>query len=528
MSTIGIDVGGTNTDAVLIENSEVAASVKTTTTEDVTSGIVHALAALVEKVPGIAETVDAVMIGTTHFTNAVVERKHLSRVAAVRIGLPASSSLPPFVDWPEDLAALVRGEVFPIEGGHEYDGRLIVPFDERGMRNAARRIRESGLRSVAVASVFSPLAPDCEEKAREILVEECPEIDVTLSKDVGRIGLLGRENATLLNAAIIELARRTTRAFALSLKKSGIEAPLYLTQNDGTVARAGIAEKFPVFSFASGPTNSMRGAAFLSGLEDALVVDVGGTTTDVGCLRSGFPREANNVVEVGGVRTLFRMPDLLSIGLGGGSLVEQRGGRIIRVGPRSVGYRLTEKALVFDGDTLTATDVAVALGLADLGDRRRVQVDRATLESARTTMASMLEEAVDRMKTDAAPEPLIAVGGGAFLVPETMAGISEVVHVKHQGVANAVGAAIAQVSGEVDQVFSGVGREEAIGRATALAREKAVAGGASAESLRVVEVEDLPLAYLPGDALRVRVRVVGEAAAPGGRHPPRAERSAGA
>jgi N-methylhydantoinase A/oxoprolinase/acetone carboxylase beta subunit len=127
-------------------------------------------------------------------------------------------------------------------------------------------------------------------------------------------------------------------------------------------------------------------------------------------------------------------------------------------------------------------------------------------------MASMLEEAVDRMKTDAAPEPLIAVGGGAFLVPETMAGISEVVHVKYQGVANAVGAAIAQVSGEMDQVFSGIGREEAIGRATALAREKAVSGGASVESLRVVEVEDLPLAYLPGDALRVRVRVVGDAA----------------
>jgi len=508
VSTIGIDVGGTNTDAVLIEDNKVAASAKTTTTEDVTSGIVHALAALVANVAGLADTVDAVMIGTTHFTNAVVERKHLSRVAAIRIGLPASSSLPPFVDWPEDLVSLVRGEVFPIEGGHEYDGRPIVPFDERGMRDAARRIRESGLRSVAVASVFSPLKSDCEERAREILEEECEAIDVTLSKDVGRLGLLGRENATLLNAAIIELARRTTRAFVEALKKSGIEAPLYLTQNDGTVLRGEIAEKFPVFGFASGPTNSMRGAAFLSGLEDALVVDVGGTTSDVGCLKSGFPREANNVVEVGGVRTLFRMPDLLSIGLGGGSLVEQG-----RVGPRSVGYRLTEKALVFGGDTLTATDVAVGLGLTDLGDRSRLKrLDARTLETARATMASMLEEAVDRMKTDAAPEPLVAVGGGAFLVPQTMSGISEVVHVKHQGVANAVGAAIAQVSGEVDQVFSGVGREEAIGRATALAREKAVAGGASAGSLRVVEVEDLPLAYLPGDALRVRVRVVGDAA----------------
>jgi N-methylhydantoinase A/oxoprolinase/acetone carboxylase beta subunit len=432
-------------------------------------------------------------------------------VAAVRIGAPASSSLPPFVDWPEDLAGLVRGEVFSIEGGHEYDGRPIVPFDELGMRDAARRIRESGLGSIAVASVFSPLKPDCEERAREILAQECEGVDVTLSRDIGRIGLLGRENATLLNAAIIGLARKTMGAFVAALKKSGIQAPLYLTQNDGTVVRAEIAERFPVYSFASGPTNSMRGAAFLSGLEDALVVDVGGTTSDVGCLKSGFPREANNVVEVGGVRTLFRMPDLLSIGLGGGSLVEGEGGAM-RVGPRSVGYRLAEEALVFGGDTLTATDVAVGLGLADLGDSGRLKrIDRSVLETARATMASMLEEAVDRMKTDAAPEPLIAVGGGAFLVPATMSGISEVVHVAHQGVANAVGAAIAQVSGEVDQVFSGVGREDAIRKATELAREKAVLGGASADSLRVVEAEDLPLAYLPGDALRVRVRVVGDA-----------------
>ena len=82
------------------------------------------------------------------------------------------------------------------------------------------------------------------------------------------------------------------------------------------------AARFPVHCFASGPTNSLRGAAFLSGLEDAMVVDVGGTTSDVGCLRHGFPREANNNVEVGGVRTAFRMPDLLSIGLGGGTLVD--------------------------------------------------------------------------------------------------------------------------------------------------------------------------------------------------------------
>jgi N-methylhydantoinase A/oxoprolinase/acetone carboxylase beta subunit len=504
---VGIDVGGTNTDAVLLDGDAVVHAVKTPTTADVTRGITTALRELLA-VARPAGPVDAVMIGTTHFTNAVVQRRDLTRVAAVRIGLPASASLPPFVDWPADLAALVRGEVVMLEGGHEYDGRPIVPFDERGMRDAARRIRAAGLTSVAIASVFSPLNAECETRAAAILREECPGVAVTLSHELGRIGLLERENATLLNAALIELARHTTRAFIDALAASGLTAPLYLTQNDGTVMLAATAAAFPVYSFASGPTNSMRGAAFLSGLGDAIVIDVGGTTTDVGSLRRGFPREANNVVEIGGVRTLFRMPDLLSLGLGGGSLVADDGRR---VGPRSVGFRLVEESRVFGGSTLTATDIAVAAGLVDLGERGRVADLPADV--VKTTMArihAMIDEGVDRMKTDAREEPLIAVGGGCFLVPERLPGVSEVVHVHHQAVANAVGAAIAQVSGEVDQIFQNLAREAAIGEARRVAEQRAVAGGAAAGSLEVVEVEDLPLAYLPGNSLRVRVRVVGD------------------
>jgi N-methylhydantoinase A/oxoprolinase/acetone carboxylase beta subunit len=522
---IGIDVGGTNTDAVLLDGEHVVAAVKTPTTADVTSGVTRALAELMRMQPergsnrppteyggraDSATTISAVMIGTTHFTNAVVQRRGLTRVAAVRIGLPASASLPPFVDWPEDLAELVRGEVVMLEGGHEYDGRPIVPLDTAGVRAAARRIREAGLTSVGIASIFSPLNPACEDEAAAILSEECPDVAVTRSHQLGRIGLLERENATLLNAALVGLARRTTRAFTDALAASGIRAPIYLTQNDGTVMLASVAEAFPVYSFASGPTNSMRGAAFLSKLTDALVVDVGGTTTDIGSLRHGFPREANNVVEIGGVRTLFRMPDLLSLGLGGGSLVRHAP---LAVGPVSVGYQLTERSRVFGGDELTATDVAVAGGLADLGDKERVASLPAAL--VRDTLArihAMIEEGVDRMKTDAREEPLIAVGGGCFLVPERLPGVSEVVHVRHQAVANAVGAAIAQVSGEVDQIFQNLTREAAIAEARRVAEERAIAGGAEAVTLQVVEVEDLPLAYLPGNSLRVRVRVVGDVA----------------
>ena len=138
MRRIGIDVGGTNTDAVLLENGRVVHAVKTPTTEDVMAGILTALAELAGH-PDVARgAIDGVVIGTTHFVNAVVQRRDLAQVAAVRIGLPASASLPPFCDWPEDLAQCVRGEVFMLEGGHDYDGRPIVPFDETGMRKSVR------------------------------------------------------------------------------------------------------------------------------------------------------------------------------------------------------------------------------------------------------------------------------------------------------------------------------------------------------------------------------------------------------
>lgn len=511
MKRIGIDVGGTNTDAVLIVDEKVVHSVKRPTTADVTSGILDALKALRAE-PAVAVKVDAVVIGTTHFINAVVQRRHVQKIGAIRIGMPASASLPPFCDWPTDLASLVNGEIFMLEGGHDYDGRPFMPLDVAGLKNAARKIKDAGLRSVAVCSSFSPLDPTCEATAREILADICPDVAVTLSHDLGRIGLLERENAALLNASLHDLAVTTVAAFRKAIADSGIDAPLFLTQNDGTVMQAEIATAFPVMSFASGATNSMRGAAHLSGLDDAMVVDVGGTTSDIGQLRHGFPREANAVVEVGGVRTLFRMPDLLSIGLGGGSHVDEDP---VRVGPLSVGYRLTSDALVFGGSRLTATDIAVAAGLIDIGDRSRVaNLPKRLIEAALRDAWRKLEEDIDRMKTEAGDVPLLAVGGGAFLVPDRLPGISEIVRVPHGDCANAVGAAIAQVSGEADQVFRDLSREDAIAAARDIAADRAVQAGAARDSLKTVDVEDMPIAYLPGNALRVRVRVAGAIADP--------------
>ena len=411
MRRIGIDVGGTNTDAVIIENGFVLKAVKTPTSKDITGGVTEALSRLRAE-PADQGDVDGVMIGTTHFVNAVVQRRQLTPVGALRIGEPVSATLPPFCDWPPDLAEIVRGGVWSVAGGHEYDGREIMPFDEEAVLRASQTMCERGLDAVSISGIFSPLDPSHEQRAGEIMAREMPEARITLSSDLGRIGLLERENAALLNATLSVLAQQTIDAFENAVRDSGLNAPLFITQNDGTVVEASAAVRFPIYSFASGPTNSMRGAAYLSGLDEAMVVDVGGTTTDVGQLKQGFPRESNSVVPIGGVRTLFRMPKLLSFGLGGGSHVSLDP---VKVGPLSVGYQLVRDSLVFGGDQLTATDVAVASGLLELGDVERATSVHADMrQKILTECQRMLEETIDQEKTEA--------GNGIAVAAQLMCG----------------------------------------------------------------------------------------------------------
>lgn len=507
---IGIDVGGTNTDAVLMDGSTVLASIKTPTTPDVSDGITTALQSLIADSGQDVGNLDAVMIGTTHFTNAVIERKRLQPTACIRLGLPATVCLPPMVDWPDDLRDVMGNHYYLAHGGHEFDGREISPFDPDEIRQHAASIAEKGITAIAISSVFSPVNASFEEQAAEIVKEVIPDANITLSSTIGRIGLLERENAAIMNACLRELADHTVGGFKRALADMKITAPFYISQNDGTLMNADFAAEYPVLTFASGPTNSMRGAAFLSGLQDAIVIDVGGTTTDVGVLQKGFPRVAGLAVDIGGVRTNFRMPDTLSIGLGGGSLVENDP---IKVGPQSVGYELTSKAKVFGGDTLTTTDICVAAGHVEIGDADQVaNLDSAMVSQVEETMAEMVNVAVDRMKTSAAEVPVIVVGGGSILIQRPVVGASEVMKPEHFAVANAIGAAIAQIGGETDRIFSlaEMSRDDALEQAKQEAIDKAVAAGALADTVEIIDVEEVPLAYLPGNATRIAVKAVGD------------------
>jgi N-methylhydantoinase A/oxoprolinase/acetone carboxylase beta subunit len=510
---IGIDVGGTNTDCVVMDGDAVAAATKSTTTADVSSGIVVALDEIQRIRPFAPNEIEAVMIGTTHFVNAFVEGRRLVTTAALRLGLPATASLPPLVDWPDRLITAIQGRVYMAHGGNEFDGRVISDLEPDELRRHAADMAAHGVQAVAVSSVFSPVSNEFELRAAQILAEELgPDVAISLSSEIGRIGLLGRENATIANAALSELADHVVSGLTSSLEKHGITAPLYLSQNDGTLMDSGYARRYPILTFSSGPTNSMRGAAALSDLVDCAVVDVGGTTTDVGVISGGFPREANAEVDIAGVRTNFRMPDVLSAGIGGGSLIRETDGAVL-VGPQSVGHRLTEEALVFGGRTVTATDIAVAAGRLDLGDRQAAAgIPSSLVQRAIEKIASDVADMVERMRTSADPLPVVTVGGGSVLLPDALPGMTKSHRPENYAVANAIGAAIAQIGGEVDQVFAieAGRRDSVVDEARQLAVDRAVAAGADPESVRIVELDEVPLPYLPGNATRVRCKAVGD------------------
>ena len=508
--SIGVDVGGTNTDAVIIRGRDVLAEFKQPTSSDVLSGVVGAIRAVLQRSGIDVNLIDAVMIGTTHFTNAVVEAKHLARTAAIRLAGSATRAIPPMLDWPERLREKVDGGSYILGGGYEFDGRPISPLDEGEVRRVALKLRDEGIATAAVTSVFGPVNPSGEERAAQLLAEEHPDASVSLSTQIGRLGLIERENATILNASLRPLADKIVSAFQQAIADLGIDAPMYLSQNDGTLMGSEQTSHYPVSTFASGPTNSMRGAGTLSGLTDCAVIDIGGTTTDIGILRGGFPREAPISIDIGGVRTNFRMPDLVSVGIGGGSIVRTKDR--VAVGPDSVGFELTSRALVFGGDVLTATDIAVAAGLAEIGDPGLVShLDARVVDEVMAVMKASIEETLDVMKTTPDPIPVVLVGGGSILVDDNIRGASSVTRPSHAGVANAIGAALSQVGAQVDRVVAleGTTREEALSAITDEARARCLDAGAKAETIRVVDVDEVPLAYLPSNAVRVTLRVVG-------------------
>lgn len=519
---IGVDVGGTNTDAVLVtQDNKIVAKTKQNTTLDVSTGIKNAIGEVLKLHPVDVHTIKHVMLGTTHCTNALVERKELNRVGALRLALPATKAIPTMADFPMDLKELLGKHFYLVHGGYEYDGRVLHALDETEIKSYLTQMKGE-VDSLAITGVFSKINNEQElqvaEWAKEILGDT---IKISCSHQVGGLGILERENAAIINAALKNVADKMVEAFKVTVAELGISAKLFIGQNDGTLMHLDQAKAFPVLTISSGPTNSIRGAGALSGIENGVVIDVGGTTSDGGMLVNYFPRESTQAAQIGGVLTNFRMPDVVAVGIGGGTIVRFSDG-VCSLGPDSVGYRLLTEGLAFGGTTLTLSDVMLCEGEVSIPNAMAVSELKKSIETTtglayldvvkrvKANIKDRIEDLVDKLKTDADNIPVIACGGGAFLLPKAIEGASKVLFPEHREVANAFGASIAQVSEEAEIVINTLQQKEtdAMEQLIAKTRDRLIHNGASPDSVKIITKESIPLAYLP-NAVKLKVKLCG-------------------
>lgn len=505
---IGIDIGGTHTDMVLVDEAQqIIKAFKTATTSPLELGVKTGLEMLFQDGAVDKAAVSGIFVGTTHATNAIVEQKDLYRVGVIRIAGHRPTSLRPCYAWPKSLVTSIFAGCETIGGGFECDSRVITPFCPKEAKDAVRRLVAAGAESLAVVGVFSPISPQhellCAEAAREVAGDSFP---LSLSYRIGSIGFIERENAAILNAALKKPMEQGFRNLESIRDAVGLTCPLYITQNDGSLINLDEAIANPLLTVSSGPTNSFIGASKLAGVSDAVIVDVGGTTTDIGVIRNGYPRRSMHNATIGGVSLNFRMPDVMVVGLGGGSYLTPTAAGQYAVGPESCGKKLMLEAQAFGGNTLTLSDAAFLLDYLDLpnGNKRHVKLNVGDAQEIMTHIFDKVQNGISVMKGKMMGLPVVYVGGGAPIASQRTAGVPY-----HYSVANAFGAALAEISGTVDTIVSLQDREQVLGGIKEQACAAAVAKGAHSGHVRIVDVQVIPYHYIPGQLARVVVTASG-------------------
>ena len=331
---LGIDTGGTYTDAVVIEDGtdKVLATAKALTTRpDLSRGIAGAIDAVMVEAQVAASDVGMVSLSTTLATNALVEGQG-GRVALIFIGFEEAE-----LERDGLRDALAGDPVVRLAGGHGHAGEEIAPFDADGLRSALKGLG-TDITGYAVAARFATRNPAHELAALE-LIRATTGKPVTCSHELSS-GLGGPKRAltAVLNARLIGMIDGLITACEKHLDAHGIAARLMVVRGDGALVSADLAREKPIETILSGPAASIAGAAWLTGVDTALVSDIGGTTTDVCLLRDGRPAIDPEGARVGPFRTMVEAVAMRTTGLGGDSEVHVEEGlnRGLRLGPRRV------------------------------------------------------------------------------------------------------------------------------------------------------------------------------------------------
>lgn len=330
---LGFDTGGTYTDAVLYSPARgiVASAKALTTRHDLSIGISGAARAVLEMAGANPADIGLVSMSTTLATNALVEGQG-GRVALVGIGFAEGDLSRGGLD-----EALGRDPLVLIAGGHNAHGSE-TPLDLAALEKALTDIGPT-VTGVAIAALFAVRNPAHEIAARD-LVRKMTGLPVTVSHELSsKLGGPKRALTTLLNARLVGLIGRLIAATEGFLKEVRISAPLMVVRGDGALVSAAFAAERPIETILSGPAASLVGARFLTGLDNAFVSDIGGTTTDIAILDKGQPRIDEDGATVGGFNTMVEAVAMRTHGLGGDSEVMLEEGGLephLILGPRRI------------------------------------------------------------------------------------------------------------------------------------------------------------------------------------------------
>ncbi len=541
---IGLDVGGTHTDVVLLGTEGLIKEVKVTTDP---SNLFNSVLSGLEKITeGIEpENIHRIVLSTTLTTNAIVQKKF------PEVGMIVSGG--PGLD-PELFRS--NRHYYPVSGSIDHRGREIEPVDSKEIKKIAKRFKKEKIRLVGVVCKFSVRNPDHELKIYEILKDSFEKIFLG-HRISGNLNFPRRIATTFLNAAVYPIHKEFYEAVQKSLEKKGLVLPIRILKADGGNMNFNSSIDFPGQTILSGPAASVMGSvAFSSEDEDTLIMDIGGTTTDMSILINRVPLLDPIGISLGSYKTLIRSLDTLSIGVGGDSAVKIKNGKL-QVGPQRLG-----PALAFGGPVPTPTDALFVLkemnngdreksvnGLRELAKELRLSVEDTASMIFEFTCRKILSEAekmINRINAKpvytvhelqegykVTPKKILVLGGPAPCFARYFEKISDYKAraVPKWTVANAIGAALARTTCEVIffadtqrkiaiapaenfliNIKENFDSSDAVKNAFDLLRQKALQRGSDSDHLEMEVLENMQFNmvrgfYTAGKNIRVKVQV---------------------
>ncbi len=541
---VGLDVGGTHTDVVVLQGREIVSKVKSLTDEKdllqtVCFGVFDAIRGL------DSQAIQRVVVSTTLATNAIIQGK----TEPVGILVASGPGVNPH--------AFTIGDHYYVVGGViDHRGREIAPINDEEVLEIGKKLRSENVRNLALVGKFSIRNPSHELKMRELLADNFE--TVTLGHQVsGQLNFARRIATAYLNCAVARISGEFYQAVHGCMEQEGIKIPLEILKADGGTMAQASSFQYAVETILSGPAASVMGTlAFTDPDKEEVVLDVGGTTTDIAILVNGAPLLKPLGIRMGGYNTLVRALRTVSIGVGGDSWVRLENGHL-KIGPERKG-----RALAYGGPEPTPTDALVTLDTVQGGQKQRAiegihrlaeQLGKGVEETAKAIVeksCSLIMEAVNALVGRVNQQPvytihellegrtiqpsgIIVIGGPAKeLAPwlQAVSGWQARVPPEYE-VANAIGAAVARTTCEVtvladtsrgyvcapeegylDKIGKEASKQEVVQIAFDLLRKKAHRLGADKDNLEMELLEDSEFNmvqgfYTVGRNIRVRAQI---------------------